>query len=77
MKILTLLMMAFFIFSDQLIAHPKSIKKSPVLNETTSERAEISLERIDRFGQMCEQNISNGNIPGFVTPAARNGRIVH
>lgn len=76
MKNLTLLILAFFIFSVQAIAQTKSIKKSPVLTETTPESAGISSERLARIDQMCEQEIANGNIPGVVTLVARNGKIV-
>lgn len=76
MKNLTFFILAFFIFSGHLIAQTKSIKKSPVLTEATPESEGISSERIARIDQMCEQEVTNGNLPGIVTLVARNGKIV-
>jgi len=58
-------------------AQTKSIKKSPVLTETSPESVGISSERLARIDQMCEQAVEEGNLPGIVSLVARNGKIVH
>jgi len=60
-----------------LFAQTKSIQKSPVLTEASPESVGISPERLARIDQMCEEAVSEGQVPGIVTLVARDGIIVH
>ncbi len=55
----------------------KSIKKSPLLSEASPVSVGMSEERLARIDVMCEQAVSEGNIPGAVALVARNGKIVY
>ena len=55
----------------------KSIKKSPQLSEASPVSVGMSEERLARIDVMCEQAVSEGNIPGAVALVARNGKIVY
>lgn len=61
---------------SELAAQTKSILKSPSLSEATPESVGISSERLARIDEMCEQEVSEGNLPGIVSLVARNGKIV-
>lgn len=58
-------------------AQTKSTQKSQSLTEANPESAGISPERLARIDKMCEEAITNGNLPGIVSLVARNGKIVH
>lgn len=58
-------------------AQTKSQQKSPLLSEDSPENVGISAERLARIDIMCEEEVSNGNLPGIVSLVARNGKIVH
>lgn len=75
MKNLIFTTMILFMFTG-LTAQTKSIKKSPVLAEATPESVGISPERLERIDKMCEEEVTNGNLPGMVALVARNGKIV-
>jgi len=75
MKLLLLTTFVLFIFTG-LTAQTKSVKKSPVLTEASPENVEISPERLALIDKMCENEVTNGNLPGVVTLVARNGKIV-
>ena len=70
-------LVAFALGIIQLEAQTKSIKKSPVLEEAAPESVEISSGRLARIDKMCEEAISEGQVPGIVTLVARDGKIVH
>ncbi len=57
-------------------AQTKSIRKSPVLSETSAESVGMSSERLARIDSMCSNAVKSGDIPGIVTLIARNGKIV-
>jgi CubicO group peptidase (beta-lactamase class C family) len=58
-------------------AQTKTVQKSSPLEEANPESAGVSSERLDRIDKMCEQAVSQGNLPGIVSLVARNGKIVH
>ena len=64
-------------FSTTIYAQTKSIKKSPPLTESSPESAGMSTERLARIDRMCEEAVSEGDIPGAVALVARNGKIVY
>jgi CubicO group peptidase (beta-lactamase class C family) len=77
-------MKRFFIFSLLLtlnlatgIAQTKSIQKSPALSEVSPESVGISPERLARVDHMCEQAVTEGQVPGIVSLVVRDGKIVH
>jgi CubicO group peptidase (beta-lactamase class C family) len=74
-RILIFLLVLLFGISE-LTAQTKSILKSSPLSEATPESVGISTERLDRIDKMCEQQVSEGNLPGIVSLVARNGKIV-
>lgn len=76
MKHLLLTTFVLLIFIG-LAAQTKSIKKSPVIAESSPESVGVSAERLARIDKMCEDEVANGNLPGVVTLVARNGKIVH
>ncbi len=57
-------------------AQTRSVKKSPVLTEASPENVGISQERLARIDKMCQEEVSNGNLPGMVALVARKGKIV-
>ena len=65
------------LLSVPLFAQTKSIQKSPVLTEASPESVGISPERLARIDQMCEEAVSEGQVPGIVSLVARDGKIVH
>ncbi len=58
-------------------AQTKSLQKSPLLSESSPENVGVSTERLARIDKMCEEEVSNGNLPGIVSLVVRNGKIVH
>ncbi len=64
-------------FGTDLTAQTKSFQKSPVLTEATPESVGISPERLARIDQMCEDAVSEGQVPGIVSLVVRDGKIVH
>jgi CubicO group peptidase (beta-lactamase class C family) len=77
MKQLLLIILTLAIGLSGMNAQTKSIKKSPLLTESTPESAGISPERLARIDQMCTDAVKNGDVPGIVSLVARNGKIVH
>ncbi len=55
----------------------KSIQKSAPLFEGKAEQVGMSTERLERIDAICEEAISNGNVPGIVALVAKDGRIVY
>ena len=76
MKRIVVLLIVVFLVSATVLAQTKSINKSPVLTETNPESVGISADRLARIDKMCEEEVTNGNLPGIVTLVARNGKIV-
>lgn len=76
MKNLIVLVIALFLVNFELNAQTKSQKNSPVLKEASPETVDISSERLSRIDKMCEEEVTNGNLPGIVSLVARNGKIV-
>jgi len=66
-----------FALTLSLNAQTKSIKHSPPLKEASPESAGMSSERLARIDAMCEQAVSEGDIPGVVALVARQGKIVY
>ncbi|MBL0110767.1 MAG: beta-lactamase family protein [Saprospiraceae bacterium] len=58
-------------------AQTPSIKTSPPLREAAPSSVGISAERLDLIGDMCNQAIQNGEVPGIVALVARGGKIVY
>jgi CubicO group peptidase (beta-lactamase class C family) len=58
-------------------AQTASIKKTPLLTEASPESAGTSRERLSRIDAMCEEAVTEGDIPGVVALVARNGKIVY
>jgi len=58
-------------------AQTASIKKSPPLTEASPENVGMSTERLARIDKMCEDAVSEGDIPGAVALVARHGKIVY
>lgn len=73
-KQLTLL---FTILSIALVAQTNSIQKSPPLSEANPESVGMSSERLARLDKMCEQALTDDDVPGMVVIAARKGKIVY
>jgi CubicO group peptidase (beta-lactamase class C family) len=65
------------LLSFTLFAQTKSIQKSPALTEASPESVGISPERLVRIDRMCEEAVSEGQVPGIVSLVARDGKIVH
>lgn len=76
MKKIIALFILVFLISTTVFSQTKSIKKSPLLTESSPESVGISSERLARIDKMCEEEVANGNLPGMVTLVARNGKIV-
>ena len=66
-----------FAFSLSAIAQTASIKNSPPLLEAVPESVGMSMERLARIDDMCENAVNESNIPGVVCLIARNGKIVY
>lgn len=77
MKQLFLLILTLIIGLTDNNAQTKSLKKSPVLAESSAESVGISPERLARIDQLCTEAVKNGDLPGIVSLVARNGKIVH
>jgi len=77
MKKLNLLFILLFVCFSSSNAQTKSLKKSPVLTESTPESVGVSSERIARIDQMCAEAVKKGDLPGIVSLITRNGKIVH
>lgn len=75
MKLLTFL--AFMYLSVTVTAQTPSIKTSPPLREAAPSSVGMSAERLDLIGDMCNQAIQNGEVPGIVALVARGGKIVY
>jgi len=58
-------------------AQTKSVKKSAHLTVASPETAGMSAERLARIDLMCNEAISNDEVPGIVALVARNGKIVY
>ena len=58
-------------------AQTSSIRKSSPLTSDKAENAGMSGQRLDRISNYCNEQISNGSIPGMVVLVARNGKIVY
>ncbi|MBK8280307.1 MAG: beta-lactamase family protein [Saprospiraceae bacterium] len=58
-------------------AQTPSIKTSPPLREAAPSSVGMSAERLDLIGDMCNQAIQNGEVPGIVALVARGGKIVY
>lgn len=56
---------------------PRSVNKSPLLSTGSPESVGMSKERLARIDAMCEQAVSQGDIPGVVALVARHGKIVY
>ena len=67
----------FFVVSLTVNAQTPSIKKSPPLTEASPQSVGISTERLARIDKMCEDAVSEGDIPGAVALVARHGKIVY
>lgn len=75
MKYLYLLHFTFF--SLLTFAQTNSIKNSPVLQEGSASSVGMSEERLALIDSMCEEAVSQSQIPGVVALVARNGKIVY
>ncbi len=58
-------------------AQTQSIKNSPPLSADSPESVGMSTERLERIDTMCEEAVSEGDIPGAVALVARHGKIVY
>jgi CubicO group peptidase (beta-lactamase class C family) len=58
-------------------AQTKSIQNTPSLSEASPESVGMSPERLARIETMCEEAVSEGDIPGVVALVARHGKIVY
>lgn len=58
-------------------AQTPSIRFSPPLKEAAPGSVGMSAERLDLIGNMCNQAIQNGEVPGIVALVARDGKIVY
>ncbi|MDX1741864.1 MAG: serine hydrolase domain-containing protein [Rhodothermales bacterium] len=72
-----LLLIALLALSPAANAQTKSIHHTPALEEASPEQVGMSAERLARIEVMCEQAVSDGNLPGMVALVARHGKIVH
>jgi CubicO group peptidase (beta-lactamase class C family) len=55
----------------------KSLQNSPPLKEASPESVGMSQERLDRIESMCQEAVSEGEVPGVVALVARQGKIVY
>ncbi|QGY47538.1 serine hydrolase [Maribellus comscasis] len=76
MKRILIFLAVFTVGFINLEAQTKSIKKTPVLEETLPENVGISSERLSRIDKMCQQAVEQGEVPGMVTLVTRKGKIV-
>ena len=76
MKHAIILLLALGIATTGMNAQTRSIKKTPVLSESSPESVGLSSERIARIDSMCTLAVEQGNLPGIVALVARNGKIV-
>lgn len=76
-KMKMLFIILLFALSLTANAQTTSIKKSPLLIETSPESAGMSTERLARIDAMCEKAVLEADIPGVVAFVARNGKIVY
>ena len=77
MKNLVIHVLILVAFSTTANAQTKSIKKSPPLKEASPESVGMSTERLARIDRMCEEAVSESDIPGVVALVARRGKIVY
>lgn len=73
-KILLFLLTISTVF---VFAQTPSAQKSPVLTESAPASVGLSAERLARIDAMCEQAISENQVPGIVALVARDGKIVY
>ena len=60
-----------------LVAQTPSVKNSPALTENSPRSVGVSAERLARIDAMCQEAVSEGQVPGVVALVARNGVIVY
>ena len=60
-----------------LAANCQTRSVSPLLSKGSPESVGMSTERLARIDAMCEQAVSQGDIPGVVALVARHGKIVY
>ncbi|SHI41670.1 CubicO group peptidase, beta-lactamase class C family [Tangfeifania diversioriginum] len=76
MKRILFISMLFFI-ATAVSSQTKSVQVSQVLTEAEPVSVGMSPERLARIDKMCQQAVTEGNLPGIVSLVARNGKIVH
>ena len=54
-----------------------TLSQGPVVNELPDRTAGMSVERLSRIDQMCQQAIEDGQVPGIVALVARHGEVVY
>ncbi len=72
-----LLLSVLILLTFGVSAQTKSVNKSAPLTVASPETAGMSAERLARIDLMCNEAISNGEVPGIVALVARNGKIVY
>lgn len=76
-KMKTFFTILLFALSLSVNAQTPSIKMSPPLTEASPESVGMSTERLARIDKMCEEAVSEGDIPGAVALVVRHGKIVY
>src|SRR5210317_1611806 len=76
MKHYFLFILALVLYILNVDAQTKSIQKSPLLTEASPESVGISPERLARIDHMCQEAVSENQVPGIVSLVVRNGKIV-
>lgn len=76
-KMKAIFILCLFVLSLSVNAQTPSVKKSPPLTEALGESVGMSTERLARIEVMCEEAVSQGDIPGAVVLVARKGKIVY
>ena len=74
MKNFTLLLMLLLVATSY--AQTSSLQRTPPLSEAAAEEVGMSTERLERIDAMCQEAVSNGDLPGMVALVARRGKIV-
>jgi CubicO group peptidase (beta-lactamase class C family) len=72
-----LYLLHFIFFSLLTLAQTNSINNSPQLTEGSASSVGMSEERLALIDSMCEDAVSEAQIPGVVALVARNGKIVY
>lgn len=70
-----LIIVAMFVYTIN-FAQTKSGKNSPPLSEGSPSSVGMSPERLARIDAMCQEAVTQGQVPGVVALVARNGKIV-